>query len=558
MHSPQPWLDAYPHCLRDYAPDLSTLPAHPGGLAAAAARRFGERAAFTVMLPGGASGTLSFAQVDALSGAFAAYLAGPLGLKPGDVVGVQLPNSLHYPVAVLGAWRAGLIVTNINPLYTPRELEHQLRDSGARALVACDLFAATAAGVIEATGVTPILASLADFLPAPVAAAVRQGMPAPALALPHVRFMDALEAGRALGPLPERTHGTALYQYTGGTTGRSKGAVVTAANVLSAVRMASDFMAAYGKPFREGDTALTVLPLYHVFAFVLNFLAYLNAGAHNLLIPNPRPLANLRPAFEAHRIDWFAGVDTLYAGLLAEPWFRELAPRVGLSISGGTALRPATSEAWRAAVGPVVEGYGLTESTCIVACSPPGAGRPGTVGVPMPGCEVRIVDAGGADAPPGTPGEIVVRGPQIVPAYLNQPEETEAAFAGGWLRTGDIGMFEEGGHLRILDRSKDVILVSGFNVYPNEVEAVIASHPGVAEVAVIGVPDPRTGEAVHAFVAPRGPGLDAAALIRHCRDNLAAYKVPREVTLRDQLPKSPVGKILRAALRDPAGNGAGG
>ncbi|HYC04083.1 MAG TPA: AMP-binding protein [Azospirillaceae bacterium] len=553
MHSPRPWLDAYPPCLRDYAPDMSTLPAHPGGMAAAAAARFGDAPAFTVLLPRGPSATLSFAQVDELSGAFAAYLAGPLGLKPGDVLGVQLPNSLQYPLAVLGAWRAGLIVTNINPLYTPRELEHQLRDSGAKALVACDLFAGAAAPAIAAIGVAPILASLADFLPAPVAAAVRQGMAAPTPSFAHVTFMDALEAGRAAGPLPERSHPTALYQYTGGTTGRSKGAVISAGNVLSAIRMASDFMAAYGKPFQPDHTALTVLPLYHIFAFVLNFLAYLNAGAHNLLIPNPRPLSNLRAAFEGRRIDWFAGVDTLYAGLLAEPWFRELAPRIGLSISGGTALRPSTSEAWRAAVGPMVEGYGLTESTCIVACSPPGAGRPGTVGVPMPGSEVRIVDMDGKDAAPGTPGEILVRGPQIVPAYLNQPAETASAFQDGWLRTGDIGVFEEGGHLRILDRSKDMILVSGFNVYPNEVEAVIASHADVAEVAVIGVPDPRTGEAVHAFVTPRGPGLDAEALIRHCRENLAAYKVPRDVTIREQLPKSPVGKILRAALRELAG-----
>lgn len=342
----------------------------------------------------------------------------------------------------------------------------------------------------------------------------------------------------------------ALVQYTGGTTGRSKGAVLTHRNILSVLQMTDDYLSAHGAPFLPSDVVLTALPLYHVFAFVINFLSFFRKGARNLLVPNPRPLANLAPAFRQFGVTWMTGVDTLYAGLLVEPWFIEAPPALRYAISGGTALRPSTGQRWRGTVGPMLEGYGLTETSCIVACSPPNQSpRPGSVGLPMPGSEVRVVDAIGVPVAPGERGELQVRGPHVTRGYWQRPEENTAAFSGDWFRTGDIVVMDTGGSITIVDRLKDMVLVSGFNVYPNEVEAVIAAHPDVAEVAVIGVPDDVSGEAVCAYITPKQKGLAAEQIIAHCRLHLTAYKVPKRVVFQDGLPKSPVGKILRAQLR---------
>lgn len=548
------WEKNYPSQLHGYRIDAESLAGNLADSAGENARRFGDAPSFTQVLPNGLQAGLSFTEIERLSNAFAAYLMHEQGLPAGAVVALQLPNSLHYPIAVLGAWKAGLIVTNVNPLYTERELDAQLLDSGASLLVACDLFAKRAQQVIEQRGVPLVLTSLGDFFPAPVGQAIQKSLEeqtgddlTPQIAFQ--RFSEALSVGAEL-QLSRRNHPVALYQYTGGTTGRSKGAVLTHANLKAVLRMAEDYLAGFGAQIEPGDIILTIPPLYHIFAFNFNFLLFFGRGGHNLLVPNPRPLANTRPAFEKFAVRWMTGVDTLYAGLLAEPWFQTNPPALKLAVSGGSALRPVTGERWRALVGQILEGYGLTESSCFVAFNPPGPKeRHGTVGLPLPGLEVRIADADGHELAIGTPGELLVRGPNIIEHYLNRPDETREAFVDGWFRTGDIAVMDEDGYIRIVDRKKDMVLVSGFNVYPNEVEAVIAEHPDIMEVAVIGVPDDTTGEAVCAFVALHRPGLDGEAIIRHCRERLTAYKVPKRIEFREQLPKSPIGKILRAQLR---------
>ncbi len=548
------WEQHYPAHLQGYRLAANALAGNLADCAREAAQRFADAPAFTQVLPNGLHADLSFAEIDRLSSAFAAYLMQEQGLQVGDVVALQLPNSLHYPIAVLGAWKAGLIVTNVNPLYTARELDIQLVDSNAKLLVACDLFAKRAQQVLEQHGIALVLTSLSDFFPAPVSQAIQQQLVEQAGddLIPQVtfqRFSQALTVGASL-QLPQHQYPVALYQYTGGTTGRSKGAVLTHANLQAVLRMAEDYLAGFGAEVEPGDAIATLPPLYHIFAFTFNFLLFFRRGARNLLVANPRPLANAFSVFDKFPVRWMTGVDTLYAGLLAEPWFQANPPKLKLAVSGGTSLRPVTGERWRVTVGQILEGYGLTESCCFVAFNPPGPKeRPGTVGLPLPGSDVRIADATGHELAPGTPGELLVRGPHIIERYLNRPEESREAFVDGWFRTGDIAVMDEDGYLRIIDRKKDMVLVSGFNVYPNEVEAVIAEHPDVSEVAVIGQPDEVTGEALCAFVALHRPGLDGEAIIRHCRERLTAYKVPKRIEFREQLPKSPIGKILRAQLR---------
>lgn len=551
MDRTQPWEALYPPSLQNYKLDLSAMPAHPADFAAEAANLFGSQRAFTIVLPSGHTASLDFTQVDELSDRLAGYFLEDLKLTPGEVVAIQLPNILHYPLAVFGAWKAGLIVTLVNPLYSPREVQQQLADSGAKALIACDLFLKSPESVAATSGVRLVVASLWDFFPVPVSSAVRTALQNEHgnLTLPAggARFVDAICDVRA--SRINARNDVVLYQYTGGTTGRSKAAVITVSNVRSILRMTEDFLAAYGGEYKNG-TNLTVLPLYHIFAFVLGFLAHFRGGSHNVLIPSPRPLSNLKPAFDSFSIDWVAGVDTLFAGLLAEPWFIQRPPRLRYALTGGAAIRPTTANAWEEKVGPMIEGYGMTESTCIIACNPPNAThRIGSVGVPLPGCDVKMVDTADAEVRQGEAGELLVRGPQMIQAYRALPEENAQAFTNGWFRTGDIARIADDGYIEIVDRKKDMVLVSGFNVYPNEVESVISAHPAVVEVAVIGVADDKTGEAVKAFIVGRQADLNVQDIIEHCRQNLAAYKVPKYVVVRDVLPKSPVGKILRAQLR---------
>lgn len=547
------WEKSYPASLRHYQVPVDAMQGSVAQFAAQGAAQQPDSHAFSMVLPNGLQQSLTFAQVDNLSNAFARFLV-EQGLQRGDVVAIQLPTSLHYPIAVMAAWKAGLIITNMNPLYTAREVALQVQDSQAKLLIASDLFANTVKSVVEEHGMQLVLASMSDFFPEPIASAIDQhlGVKLELDASQYQRFTDALSAGEQLPEVQREAHPIALYQYTGGTTGRSKGAPLTHANLLAVLEMAQAYVNAYGVKIGPGEVILTALPLYHIFAFNFNFLLFFKLGACNALVPNPRPLSNLKPAFSQFKIGWMTGVDTLYSGLLNEPWFTETPLHLKYVVSGGTALRSSTASQWQARVCPILEGYGLTETSCFVSLNPPTDHvKLGYVGLPLPACEVRIVSEAGQDLPFGEAGELAVRGPHVINEYLHQPEESQASLRDGWFFTGDVAVMDEQGFLKIVDRKKDIVLVSGFNVYPNEVEGVIAEHPNVIEVAVIGRPDESSGEAIYAYICARNPALTAEDIIKHCRQQLTAYKIPKYIEFREHLPKSPVGKILRAQLRDP-------
>lgn len=545
------WEQSYPASLRDYQISPELLKGNLTQFASRGAAQCPDRNAFSLVLPNGLQQHLTFKEVDDLSTAFARYLVAQ-GLQRGDVIAIQLPTSLQYPIAVMGAWKAGLIVTNMNPLYTAREVSLQIEDSGAKLLLASNLFANTVKSVVEAKGLQLLLASMSDFFPEPIATAIDQhlGVKLELDEMQYSTFTAALVEGEQLPEVAREAHPIALYQYTGGTTGRSKGAPLTHSNLLAVLEMAEAYVNAYDIKIGPGEVILTALPLYHIFAFNFNFLLFFKLGACNVLVPNPRPLSNLKPAFEQFKVGWMTGVDTLYAGLLAESWFTEQPLHLKYVVSGGTALRPSTAQRWQERVCPILEGYGLTETSCFVSLNPPtDQVKLGYVGLPLPACEVRIVGEHGEDLSFGAAGELVVRGPHVINEYLNQPEETQTSMKDGWFFTGDMAVMDEQGFLQIVDRKKDIVLVSGFNVYPNEVEGVIAEHPDVIDVAVVGRPDESTGEVVCAYISARIPTLTAQAIIEHCRQQLTGYKVPKFVEFREQLPKSPVGKILRAELR---------
>ena len=534
----------------------------------AASRQYAAQKAFTAVVPNGMNGSLSFRQVDELSDAFAAYLREELGLAEGTRVAVQLPNGLAYPVAAFGIFKAGCVLVNTNPLYTPAEMEHQFRDSGAEALVITELFADKLDALVGRTPVRHVIvASVPEMFPAVPRGIVRAvqrwwNRALPPIRVPHVRFMAALARGRAqlerlggaagvrrwwesVGP-----DATAVLQYTGGTTGVSKGAQLTHRNLLANIQQIRAMGGSHIEPGRE--CVLTALPLYHVFAFTANLLSFYDAGARNVLIPSPRPVQNLQRAIENTPVTWITGVNTLFNALLNEEWFVAFPPRrLKAAIAGGTALHHAVAERWEQVTGTrIVEGYGLTESSPVVTFNPlSGARRVGSIGIPVPGTDVRLVDDEGRPVPVGEPGELVVRGPQVMQAYWNQPAETAAVLRDGWLHTGDVAVMDAEGFFTIVDRKKDLILVSGFNVYPNEVEDAVSRLDAVMEAAVVGIPDAKSGEAVRAYVVRRDESLTAEQVIAHCRTLLTDYKVPKSVVFRDELPKSPIGKILRKELK---------
>ena len=535
-----------------------------GDFISSTAATFGDLPAFTTVLPNGMNGTLSFRQADEMSDALAVYLRDIAGLQAGDRVAVQVPNCLAYPIAAMAVFKAGCVLVNVTPLYTAEEMAKQFADSEPAAVVVVDMFADKLAEAVKTYPVKHVIVTkVAEYLPRlprMIVGLVQKhwDKSVQPITIPHIRLPEAIAKGRAKHDSLHNAiaayrsnispDDVACLQYTGGTTGVSKGAMLSHANILMNMAQTMSMITNLDK---GKETALTALPLYHIFAFTVNFLGFYSIGARNILIPNPRPLTNLKRAFENYKITWLSGVNTLFNGLNNEIWFQDTPPKhLKFASAGGMALQKAVAERWEQVTGkPVLEGYGLTESSPVLTFNPYGKVRHGSIGVPVPSTDVRCVDEDGADVPQGTAGELIAKGPQIMLGYWRKPEETEKTIQNGWLLTGDIGIMDTDGYFRIVDRKKDMILVSGFNVYPNEIEDVIAAHPDVLEVAVIGVPDGAAGEAVKAFVVAREEGLSKDSLRAYCKEHLTGYKVPKFVEFRDELPKSNVGKILRKDLR---------
>ena len=562
---PRPWLASYGTTIPQDLPPSSY--ASLADLVDRASATYAKRRAFTCVVPNGMNGTLSYAQVGAMSDAFAAYLRQDCGLQPGDRVAVQLPNGLPYPVVAFGVFKAGCVLVNTNPMYTPSEMIHQLNDSGAKVLVIVDMFADKLAEVVPQTDLQAVvLAGVPEFFPKLPETIVRGVQkvwsrtlpPVPKLAVPVLRLRTALAKGRAHGAdvraywAGTKPEDLALLQYTGGTTGVAKGAMLTHGNMLANL---AQVQSVSGGLMATDDCVLTALPLYHIFAFTANLLTFFEIGARNILIPSPRPVQNLQRAIENYPITWITGVNTLFNGLMNEEWFAAYPPKkLRAAIAGGTALHEAVATRWRAMTGtPLAEGYGLTETAPLVSFNPlDDRAKPGSIGIPVPGCDVVLVDDDGKPVPTGTPGEVMVRGPQVMSGYWHRPEETAKTLQKGWLFTGDVAVMDADGFLRIVDRKKDLVLVSGFNVYPNEVEDALAKMEAVLEAAVVPIPDAKTGEAVRAYIVknPDYEGdLATEDILRHCKALLTDYKVPKSIIIRDELPKSPIGKILRKDLK---------
>ena len=518
--------------------------------------RFGDTPAYLNM-----GKALTYAELDRLSAAFSAYLRDHLGLQPGTRVALMMPNLLQYPIALFGVLRAGCVVVNVNPLYTPRELAHQLIDSGAQALVVLENFAHTVERVRDAvplqhiivTGLGDQLGGMKGALVNFVVRHVRKLVPR--WHLPgSVRWKRALRMGGngSREPSLPGSDDIAFLQYTGGTTGRAKAAVLTHGNIVANMSQARAWI--LPRVTEGAELIVTALPLYHIFSLTANCLVYSSFGATNLLITNPRDIPGFVKELGKHRFTAITGVNTLFNALLNHPDFASLDfSALKITLGGGMAVQRSVAERWQATTGtPLIEAYGLTETSPAVSINPLDlAGFNHSIGLPLPSTEVSIRDDAGVEQPPGQRGELCVRGPQVMREYWNRPDETAAAFTSdGYFRTGDIATMDERGYLTIVDRKKDIIIVSGFNVVPNEIEDVVAAHPGVLEVAAIGVPDERSGELVKIFVVRRDAALTEAEIIAYCRENLTAYKVPHRVEFRDELPKTNVGKILRRQLRD--------
>ena len=516
-------------------------------------RKFRSRPAFRNM-----GTTISYASLDQMSRDFAAWLQGR-GLEKGSRVALMMPNLLQYPVAMFGALRAGMIVVNVNPLYTARELEHQLKDSGAEAIVILENFAHVLEKVSGTTAVRHVVTTqVGDLLAPPRRLMVNFAVRRIKKMIPEWHIDGAIDfrvalregAGAPLDEAAPRHSDIAFLQYTGGTTGRSKGAMLThgglIANMLQAAAWSTGIL-------EEGnETVVTALPLYHIFSLTANCLLFMKFGGMNLLITNPKDMAGFVKELSKTRWTVMSGVNTLFNGLLNTPGFESLNfQSLKFALGGGAAVHQTVADRWKAVTGTsIVQGYGLTEASPFVSCSSLDVGYSPSIGVPLPSTEVAILDNDDRELPPGSEGEICVQGPQVMAGYWQLPGETAAAFTpDGWLRTGDIGVMDADGCLRITDRKKDMILVSGFNVYPNEIENVIAAVPGVVECGVIGVPDVIAGEVVKAYVVAQDPSLSADEIVRFCRQNLTNYKVPKIVEFRGELPKTPVGKILRRELR---------
>ncbi|CAI8898090.1 long-chain-fatty-acid--CoA ligase FadD2 [Pseudomonas sp. IT-P260] len=528
-------------------------------------KKFADRPAFSNM-----GVTLTYAELERYSAAFAGYLQAHTDLVPGDRIAVQMPNVLQYPIAVFGALRAGLIVVNTNPLYTAREMRHQFKDSGARALVYLNMFGQKVQEVLPDTDLQYLIeAKMGDLMPTAkgwlintVVSKVKKMVPD--YSLPQaISFKSALRLGRGLGikPLKVSLDDIAVLQYTGGTTGLAKGAMLTHGNLVANMQQVRACLAQLGPDgqplLREGQEVMVApLPLYHIYAFTANCMCMMVSGNHNVLITNPRDIAGFIKELKTWRFSALLGLNTLFVALMDHPDFKTLDfSSLKLTNSGGTALVKATAERWEQITGcRITEGYGLTETSPVACTNPYGEkSRLGTVGLPVPGTLLKVIDDEGVEQPMGERGELCIKGPQIMKGYWHKPEATaEVLDAEGWFKSGDIAVIDPDGFVRIVDRKKDMIIVSGFNVYPNEIEDVVMAHPKVANCAVIGVPDERSGEAVKLFVVARETGVSLEELKAYCKENFTAYKVPKHIVLRESLPMTPVGKILRRELRDIA------
>ncbi|WP_025126862.1 long-chain-fatty-acid--CoA ligase FadD2 [Pseudomonas sp. PH1b] len=528
-------------------------------------KKFADRPAFSNM-----GVTLTYAELERYSAAFAGYLQSHTDLAPGDRIAVQMPNVLQYPIAVFGALRAGLVVVNTNPLYTAREMRHQFKDSGARALVYLNVFGQKVQEVLADTDIQFLIeARMGDMMPTAKGWLVNTVVDkvkkmVPAYHLPQaISFKSALRLGRGQGikPLQVALDDVAVLQYTGGTTGLAKGAMLTHGNLVANMQQARACLGQHGPDghtqWREGqEVMIAPLPLYHIYAFTANCMCMMVTGNHNVLITNPRDIGGFIKELKNWRFSALLGLNTLFVALMDHPEFKHLDfSNLKLTNSGGTALVKATAERWQTLTGcRITEGYGLTETSPVACTNPYGdRSRLGTVGLPVPGTTLKVIDDQGVEQPLGERGELCIKGPQIMKGYWQNPEATaEVLDAEGWFKSGDIAVIDPDGFVRIVDRKKDMIIVSGFNVYPNEIEDVVMAHPKVANCAVIGVPDERSGEAVKLFVVPREAGVSLEELKAYCKENFTGYKVPKHIVLRDSLPMTPVGKILRRELRDIA------
>ncbi len=522
-----------------------------------AVRKFSSRKAFTNM---GVS--LTFAELDQKVNDFASFLQNELKLKKGDRIAIQMPNLLQFPVAAFAALRVGLTIVNTNPLYTAHEMQHQFKDSGAKAIVIMANFASHLEAIIKDTAIeSVVITELADLFPTPKRILVNSVVKyikkmVPKYNIPQAyTFRQALELG-AMRPhqnVKTNHEDLAFLQYTGGTTGVAKGAMLTHRNVISNMMQIREWMRPKLEEGRE--IAIAALPLYHIFALTVNCLALLKMGAENILITNPKDIPGFIKELKARPFSVVSGVNTLFNALMNNPEFATIDFKsVRVSVAGAMTLQKTVTEKWMKMTNSVlVEGYGLTEASPVVSCNPiDGTDRVGTIGLPMPSTDVKLIDEEGHEVKQGEAGELCAKGPQVMRGYWNRPEETAAVLsADGWLKTGDIATVDQDGFFKIVDRKKDMILVSGFNVYPNEVEEVIASHPGVLEVAAIGVPDEHSGEIVKVVIVKKDPNLTPEDVIAHARKSLTGYKIPKLVEFRTELPKTNVGKILRRALRDP-------
>ena len=555
MTEARPWLAHYPAGVPAEidADEFSSIPQ----VLRASIDKFRDKPAFSNL-----GKTLTYNDIDRLSAQFAAYLLGELKLKKGDRVAIMMPNCLQYPIATFGILRAGLTVVNVNPLYTPRELKHQLSDSGALAIVVVDNFGRTVQEAMAGTPVRQVITTgLGDMLGFPKGALVNFVLRHVKKMVPDydipgaIRFGNALSLGQrhALPDVRIDSDDIAFLQYTGGTTGVSKGAMLTHRNLVANMLQAGAWV---GALVREGEeTIITALPLYHIFSLTANGLVFMKIGGLNHLITNPRDMPGFVKELSKVKFTAITGVNTLFNGLLNTPGFDKIDfSNLRLTLGGGMAVQRAVADRWKQVTGcTLAEAYGLTETSPAVCINPLDiAAYNGSIGLPVPSTEVCVKDETGNTLAPGDVGELCVRGPQVMKGYWQRPDETAAVIdADGWLHTGDMARMDDQGYFYIVDRKKDMILVSGFNVYPNEVEDVIALMPGVLEVAAVGVPDDKSGEAVKVVIVKKDPALTAEDVKAHARANLTGYKHPKHVEFRDELPKTNVGKILRRELRDP-------